>query len=303
MKKLFAKLLLLALLFVSVDQIIGWGLSTLVAKTKGGDTGKNNEIADRTTADIVLFGSSRCDHHYVPRIITDSLGGTCYNAGRDGNGILLMYPYYQMLSSRYQPKLIFYDLSDFDVAEDDHSKYLEWLRQFYGRPVVDSMVWDINHDEKYKMMCRSYRFNGKGLQIISDAVHPIQQDISGYKPLYGTLDYEPKADSKRNHVQKSIDPFKEKYLIRFIQDCKRDGTKLIFIISPTYGQRHRSEYYNAISRLCSLYGIPFLYYQNYSRFALNRKYFKDATHLNHVGAETYTKTVVSEIKKDKILGN
>lgn len=294
MKRLFIKLLVFALLFIAIDQAIGAGFSTLIAKARGGDTGKNNEIADRTTASVILFGSSRCDHHYDPRIIADSLGMTCYNAGRDGNGILLMYPYYRMLSSRYQPRLVIYDLSGFDVAEDDHTKYLEWLRQFYGRAFVDSMVWDINPDERYKMLCRSYRFNGKGLQLIGDAIHPMQQDILGYKPLYGTIPYEPTPIPAEG--QKPIDPFKEKYLIRLIQDCKRNGTRLIFTFSPSYGQTWHSPYHDALRRLFRRYHVPFLYHQNDKRFVMNRRYFKDSSHLNHVGAEAYTRMVASEIK-------
>lgn len=294
MKKLFTKLLLFAIIFITVDQLIGKGLSALVNNTKGGDTGKNNEIVDRTTAEIILFGSSRCDHHYDPRIIVDSLGRSCYNAGRDGNGILLMYPYYQMMSKRYQPKLIIYDLSDFDVAEDDHNKYLEWLRQFYGRPEATAMVWSINSNEKYKMLCQAYRFNGKGLQIISDAIHPIQQDVLGYKPLYGVLDYEPESNFFIG--QKPIDPFKEKYLIRFIQECKEKGTKLIFMVSPTYGQMIHSEYYEAIYSLCKRMEVPFFYHQNDSQFVHNRNLFKDSVHLNHIGAEEYTKSIISEIR-------
>lgn len=296
MKKLIMKLAIFALLFVVIDSAIGKGFTTLIVRAKGGDTGKNNEIANRTTAEIILFGSSRCVHHYDPRIIADSLGMTCYNAGRDGNGILMMYPYYKLLSERYQPKIIVYDLSIFDVGVDDHSKYLEWLRQFYGRPEVDSMVWNINPNERVKMMSKSYRFNGRGLQMISDAIHPVQHDILGYKPLYGEMSYEPKEDDASDNVQKPIDPFKEKYLIRLIQDCRRNGTKLIFMVSPSYGQTTRSTYYSAISNLCKRYGVPLFYHQNDTNFVNDRKYFKDSSHLNSVGAKKYTKMIIPEIK-------
>lgn len=296
MKNLLIKLSIFVIIFIVIDIAIGKGLSTLIVNTKGGDTGKNNEIVDRTTADILLFGSSRCNHHYDPRIITDSLGMSCYNAGRDGNGILLMYPYYAMLSKRYQPKLIIYDLSGFDVAVDNHTKYLEWLRQFYGRPIVNSMVCAINPDEKYKMLCQSYRFNGKCLQIISDAIHPRQQDISGYKPLRGTMSYEPKEAVYIDTAQKPIDPFKKIYLTKFITDCKMNGTKLIFMISPSYGQKLRSPYYDALSELCHQYNVPFFYHQTDSNFVNNRQFFKDSSHLNGLGAEEYTKMIVGEIK-------
>lgn len=299
MKRLFTKLFVFTLLFVAIDFAIGKSFSILVVKTKGGDTGKNNEIVERTIASVILFGSSRCDHHYDPRIIEDSLHETCYNAGRDGNGILLMYPYYKLLSSRYQPRLIIYDLSRFDVEEDDHSKYLEWLRQFYGHPAIDSMVWAINPNEKYKMLCQAYRFNGKGLQIISDAIHPIQQDILGYKPLTGSLSYEPEKGTTSISTPKQIDKFKEKYLIRLMKHCKKNGTKLIFIVSPTYGHEKRSEYYAALSKLCHDNKVPFLYYQNDKRLIHNRNYFRDPVHLNQMGAEVYTKMVVSEVKKLK----
>lgn len=297
MKKLFIKLFLFLAVFIVIDQSLGFAISKLVGRAKGGDTGRNIEIADKTKADVILFGSSRCIHHYDPRIISDSLGMSCFNAGRDGNGILMMYPYYKMLSERYTPKLIIYDLNGFDLDEDDHSKYLVWLRQFYGRPPVDSMIWDINPDERYKMMCKAYQYNGKVLQIISDAIHPLQHDILGYKPLDGTISYLPKTGKNKVVKQKPIDPFKEKYLVRLILDCKHRGTNLVFMFSPTYGHSQRSEYYNAITALCKRYGVPFFYHENDRRFIFNQKYFKDTSHLNHVGAEKYTSMTISEIKK------
>lgn len=298
MKKLLIKLSILAILFVAIDWAIGKTISSISIKAIGGDTGRHNEIANHTTADIILFGSSRCIHHYNPYIISDSLGLSCYNAGQDGNGILMLYPYYKMLSSRYHPKLIIYDLCFFDVGEDEHSKYIEWLRQFYGRPEVDSVVWDINPNERYKMMCKAYRYNGKGLQVIADAVHPMSQSYRGFKPLFGSIKYTPEdEDTSKYTIQKPIDPLKEKYLVRLIKDCQKNKTRLVFMVSPTYGRVQRFEYYNAISTLCQKYNVPFFYNENNRRFILNKKLFQDKVHLNNTGATEYTKLVVKEIKQ------
>lgn len=297
MKKLLIKLSIFALVFVAVDIVVGMSLSSLVVKTKGGDTGRNIKIVDKTTADIVLFGSSRCVHHYDPRIVADSLGMSCYNAGRDGNGILLMYSYYSMMSKRYQPKLIIYDLSEFDVVVDDNAKYLEWLRQFYDRPGVDSVVCAINPDERYKMLCRTYRYNGKGLQILSDAIRPMQQDIMGYKPLYGTMAYEPRKVVSPTSAQKSLDPLKKKYLVKFIEGCKKNGTKLVFVVSPSYCDKLLLPYCSSITELCRQYGVPFFYHEADSAFFGNKEYFIDSSHLNNVGAEEFTRMIVGEIKK------
>lgn len=296
MKKLFLKLFLFALLFVVLDQAIGKGLAVLASKPKGGDTGRNIEVADRTTADIILFGSSRCVHHYDPRLLTDSFGLSCYNAGRDGNGILMLYPYYRMLSSRYRPKLIVYDLSIFDVGEDDHTKYLEWLRQFYGRPAVDSVVWDINPAERYKMLSKAYQYNGKALQIVSDAIHPLQDDILGFRPLYGNMAGRTVPPPVPPASPKEIDPLKAKYLNRLIQNCRQSGTQLVFFVSPTYGCTHRSEYYAAISRMCRKNHVPLFYHENDRRYVFNPLLFKDGSHLNNTGAEAYTRQVIREIR-------
>lgn len=285
------------LFFCLIDQGIGKCFDILVANAKNGDTGRNNYIVNKTQAEIILFGSSRCDHHYDPRIIQKSLNMTCYNAGRDGNGILMMYPYYKMMSMRYQPKLIIYDLSDFDVEEDDHTKYLEWLRQFYGRHEVNKVIYEINSNERFKMICHSYRYNGKGLQIIADNIHPMQYDILGYKPLFGVIAYNHKSSNVNHHMQKNIDPLKKSYLIRLILDCKNNGTRLVFMVSPSFEHAYRSEYYNAIQGLCRQYHVPFLYYEDDKTFIYNRSYFKDHAHMNNVGAELYTKKVMSEIKK------
>lgn len=301
MRKLFFRLFVFAILFIVIDQAIGFGLSTLVLRAKGGDTGRNNVIANSVKADIVLFGSSRCDHHYDPRIFTDSTGMSCYNAGHDGNGILMLYPYYKMMASRYTPKLIIYDLSSFDVAKDDYSKYLQWLRQFYGRPVVDSMVWDINPREKYKMVSQAYRYNGKALQIVADAIHPMQKDILGFKPLSGVIKHSYEKDTASAPTQIHIDPFKQKYLLRLITDCKHSGTKIVFVVSPTYGQQNRSAYFRAISDMCRRNNVPLLYYQTDRRFIHNPQYFSDKVHLNATGADAYTKTVVSEMREMGLL--
>lgn len=49
-------------------------------------------------------------NHYVPRVISDSLGMTCFNAGEDGNCIILAYGYLQMIMKRHVPKLVIYEI-------------------------------------------------------------------------------------------------------------------------------------------------------------------------------------------------
>lgn len=295
MKKFFFRIILFAFLFVCIDHALGKCLSFVSSKAIDGESVRHIEIAYRTTAPIIMMGSSRCEHHYDPRIISKAFGVECYNAGQGGHGIVMMYPFYKMLSSRYNPKLIIYDISLFDVMKEDHSKDLEWLRLFYGNPNVDSVACDISSNERYKMICQSYHYNGKVLTILMDALRHIQPSIYGFRPIDGKIDPNIVYNDPLS-PQQAIDPFKKKYFVKLIKDCQSRGTKIVFSISPYYQRTRRSDYYNSVVKLSKQYNIPLLYHLTDTNFIFNPNFFMDRAHLNRQGAEEYTKVITNEIK-------
>lgn len=299
MKKFLVKVFIFAVLFIIIDRAIGYGFSRIMANAIDGETLRHTEIADKTTANVITMGSSRCEHHYDPRIISNVLHTTCYNAGQGGHGILMMYAYYKMLSSRYQPKLIIFDVSLYDVNHEDYSRDLEFLRQYYDRPTVDSIAIDIDPNERYKMLCQAYHYNGKALTIIVDAIQHKQPNINGYRPIVGYIKDTDVKRTNSNNKSFKIDSFKKKYIIRLVRDCQRQGTKLVFCVSPTYLPNYLSEYYSEIISLCQQYNVPLLYHGNDSSFTFHSKYFSDRVHMNENGASKYTKKIAYEIKSKK----
>lgn len=90
------------------------------------------------------MGSSRASHHYVPEIISEKLGMSCFNAGQDGNGIILQYGRWKMLSERYTPKLIIYDINPgFDMVVNDNMTYVDRLKPFCYEVAVKNYVSSI----------------------------------------------------------------------------------------------------------------------------------------------------------------
>ena len=129
MKKFISKVLLFLAGLVVLDFLVGMGGKYLVSHAKGGDTGLSNYICRQMKDECIIFGSSRGMHHYDPNIISDSLGMSCWNCSLDGNGIILMYGRYKMLSARYTPKVLIYDVcTAFDLISDDNNTYLGRLR-------------------------------------------------------------------------------------------------------------------------------------------------------------------------------
>lgn len=294
MKRFVYKVVIFILGLVVLDWLIGLGGRYLVNHAKGGDTGLNTYICRKMTEECLIFGSSRGMHHYDPNIITDSLDMTCWNCSLDGNGIILMYGRYRLLSERYTPKMIIYDVcTSFDLMPDDNSKYLGGLRYFYGEPAVDTIFWDVDPKERYKMLSSCYRYNSQWLQLISDNIHPLQTDDKGYRPMDKELLYEPKV-SKSAPEDIQYDSLKLAYLEKLVVACQQRGTKLIFAVSPSYGQTDDA-IYNPLKDICTAYNVPLLNHYCDSNFVFDKSLFYDSWHMNRKGATIYTKKLVEEL--------
>ena len=246
--------------------------------------------------ECIIFGSSRGMHHYDPNIISDSLGMSCWNCSMDGNGIVLMYGRYKMLSSRYTPKVLVYDVfSGYDLIAGDNNTYLGRLRYYYDEPSVDSIFWSVDEKERFKMMSYCYRYNSQWLQLISDNIHPLQSDDKGYKPVDSKMAYVPnKNEDKKEFYQ--YDSLKLYYLKKLARDCKANGTKLVFAISPRY-DTHKDDIYRPLKMICKEYQIPLINHYCDDDFVNNMDYFYDSVHMNRTGATKYTQKFVGELEK------
>ena len=70
-------------IFLALCGLLDFGLGKifgyLTVHATGGYTKRDNFISDEVDANILIFGSSRAAHHYVPSILSDSLDMSCYN--------------------------------------------------------------------------------------------------------------------------------------------------------------------------------------------------------------------------------
>lgn len=294
-KYFLRKLLLFAFIFACLDLLSGFIFRYLAKNAKGGDTARNEYIANKMDAPILIFGSSRAVHHYVPQYFRNHFGLDCYNCGQDGMGIILFYARYKMITERYIPKIIIYDvLSGFDLEKGDNYSYLGWLKPYYEKQGVDSIFWNIAPNERYKMYSQMYRYNGKILQMLADNILIMREETDGYRPAYGTMDYEPSRLSDSVSVQ--LDSVKLYYWEKFIQECNEKGTKLIFTLSPFYGGSNAVDTtYSAIYDLSKKYNIPVINYFNDTDIVNQKDYFMDSFHMNYQGAEVFSKKISEEL--------
>lgn len=301
MQKFIIKTILFFVIIAIIDIVSGKSFAFLVEHAKGGDNWRNNYMCNKTSEDILVFGSSRAIHHYNPIILSDSLNLSCYNCGQNGNGIILNEARYQLMLQRYKPKVIIYDvLAKFDllVGEDNH-KYLGWLRAYYDRNGIPEVFESVDGTEKYKMASQMYRYNTKFLQIITECIHPLESDgINGFRPEDKEMDTMKVNKTPITHQTPVYDSLKISYIKKMIEESI--GTKIIFVVSPLWNGADTIPY-QPIRDICKEKNIPFYDFSNNPKYVHHNEFFYDGSHMNARGADEFTKDLIIEHKKHNVL--
>ena len=303
MKKFIILIFALFAILAGIDIATGLVFDKLTLSAKRGYTGRNEFIADKLHDPVLVFGSSRSVHHYDPQVLADSLGVPCYNCGQDGMGIITFYGRFKLLTARYTPRLIIYDVTtDFDLRRNDNVTYLTWLKPYYNRPGIDSIFWHVEPTERVKMLSNMFRYNGKALQIITDNKPGDDNDdaLKGFVPLDGIMTYDKEEDATKTQVD--FDPVKLYYISRLVKDCSAKGIRLVFAISPLYNSIKQPDAYLAdFLTLARKQNVPVINHYYDARFATNKNLFQDTYHMNRSGAEIYTSILAHEIKQLHLL--
>lgn len=296
MKRFICYMALFLGLILLIDRLSGICFDYLNSHAIGGDTANQYYVCKQTDEDILIFGSSRANHHYIPSIIEDSLDVSCYNCGIDGNGILLHYGRYRLITDRYTPKIIIYDLvTAFDISQNDNLKYLDQLKQYHDEAGIIDLFDDVSPMERYKLYSKLYQYNTKFIQMLSDNIRPQQLVIKGYKPIYKTMDYEPKAQEPGKKVL-TVDSLKLKYLEKLIMDTQTKGIRLIFMISPNYKAKSSVEF-DAAKEIIARYGLPLYDFYSDEEISFDKSLFGDSFHMNDKGAQTFTRKIIPILRE------
>lgn len=303
-KKIICGVLCFFVLLIAVDQIVGAWSEKMYYKSKYGIFHRQIYCLTESIDELMILGSSRAAHHYVPKIFEDSLGMSCYNAGSDG---MCIYYHYGILAARiqrgYPPKMLVLDVIDTDVEVSEGSTFsldaaLDRYLPHYGEfAEIDSMFTFNGWTEKVKLMSKTYKYNSKLVQTIKCNYIPWPED-RGYEALNGIMevtDRDKVSDVFSSNVeQPNIEKRKLVYLQKFIDDCKANNIKLVMSYSPYY-KRITPQSIRMIEQFAKENDVSFLNYGEDARFQKS-EYFQDEGHLNDTGAKIYSKEIVSMLK-------
>lgn len=295
MKKYLLKIGLFFAIVLLVDLSFGFTCKYLVAHAKGGTIKQVDVTVNEQKADIVILGSSRAHHHYVPAVLKDTLGLTAYNGGVDGNGVVLAKGLYTIMLNRYRPKVLVYDITNgFDFQgnsyDGSYSTYLGFLRPYFFDEGVDDVVTRVDKNERYKNLSAMFRYNSKIVDLLKDQLYG-QVVSDGFEPSLGELKGERQIFIEE---KKPIDSVKMCMLQELIAQSKSANVQIVFVASPKYAVAN-SDTYDAFKEMCEKENVEFWDYYCDSRFQ-RPDYFMDGVHLNEKGAHAFTSEVASKLR-------
>lgn len=296
MKRFLIKIVIFFLAILVIDFSFGQICNYIVSKYQRDDEGRIDFVCNENKSDIIIFGSSRAHHHYIPSIFEDSLQKSCYNAGVDGNGIILAEGLYDIMIKRYQPQLIIYDVEpafDIKIYKDDNNRtrYLNPLKRYYNDSSIKKIFLDISPNEFIKSHSGLYRYNSSWLKNILGSQS--YKENKGYSPMHGAMKDESKMMPNNIEVIET-DTVKLKYLQHFIQAISKKGIPLLLIASPKYGAKS-NHIFDIVKSYCKECKVPFI--DMYKDHHYQKELFSEPMHLNDEGAKKYSQELTSKIKE------
>lgn len=301
-QKFLKKLAIFLVLLVALDFLVGNTLRNFYFKQDSGLEASTIYAIDKASEDLIILGSSRAQHHYVPGILSAELKESVYNAGREGNFILYHNAVLQCMLTRHKPKAVILDIlnREFMVNPDSYDR-LATLMPFYRSHKVLRPIINLRGPfEPVKNLSFIYPYNSK-IQAIAvgnlDFNKKRKMDFNGYVPLPATMPRSPKAVKVDNAYP--IDTVKIAAYRAILETCKNNNIRLFVVCSPYYDHLDKEDRSISMAReMAGEYGVPFWNLSAQADFMDKPEWFDDETHFNDTGARLFSKFIADKIKMD-----
>lgn len=269
----------------------------------GERTAKAEYVINKVDADIVIIGSSRAQAHYDTRVFRDSIPDlTVFNCGGDNQKFWYCDIVTNCILDRYSPTMVIWDFQLNDL--EPFNENLSLLYPYYKEnDYVKERLLEREPLLKYQLWLNTYRYNGSGSRILTASRLPKdfgkdRLGYSGHKPLK-TISM---VFDDLHYTYITPDSGKVEQLERTIRKAQDKGVKLVFTISPVVNKiTGENSTIETLRSICSKYEIPLIDDSQLDGFVGNPDSGYDSNHLNSEAAALFTRTLISQIKHEKII--
>jgi hypothetical protein len=284
------------LILMIADLIVGTAIKKMYFTTSAKGIAKIRYTLDSISQSIIIYGSSRAVHHYIPDTISKYTGMSCYNSGVDGQGLAFSYIQITQMLKRHIPQVIILDISPNIILDTLSDEKLSILRPYIDRDtLIKNILINGSFYEKIKYFSSVYPYNGNILSLLVGLVYHNNDTLKGYVPIFGILD--PKSINQDNVSDIKISKSQIYYLQQILKSCKTEKIKIFLVSSPIYRKNiYDNIVISEIKKIAEINYIGFLDYTSDSSFLNDRMLFKDNLHLNQNGAALFSKKIAKRLQ-------
>ncbi|MBU2938622.1 hypothetical protein KO494_03620 [Lacinutrix sp. C3R15] len=260
----------------------------------------NHYLAIKDTTKLIVFGSSRANHH----IDVKKLNPSSYNMGVDGKFIAYSATLIKLLPKDVKQTVILH--VDPNVA----------YREYYNREETKTLMVkyhtnavikeELDRAELTNPLQNFYwciDYNGLVLGILKNAVFP-KYDLEhyyGYDPMevHSTQKEIFKKILERNDsivckTNLKLNPLFNTYLKEIESFCSNNNKKLITITTPLYIDKCPEDN-NALRKILEDLNIEYHDYSNFFENKNSTDYWVDIAHMSNVGAEIFSEAIRKDL--------
>lgn len=292
---------------VVLDQVLGAGLNLLFPRVRTGQSvGSVNQFLSKKNVDLIIFGSSRAQHHFDPRVLGAELGLEAFNAGVDGQGVAYARAVEALLLQRGNTVRLFVLNVDIpDMVREDVSRAIT-LAPFWGENGdVDEILTRSTSSPSLKFLSSSFRFNSRALPLVMNLVLAREANLmDGFSPIDRVMQNSEEISIEGDWFRKGaeeMDPFKVSLYRDFLHSAREAGVLVVVAVGPRFwpGEFQQDPRADSIAHLAAVAleeGASFFAVDGYANpvFSDPTK-FADPAHLNSEGARLYSELLAGEI--------
>lgn len=291
---MFAKTILFISLLILSDFGLGSILKASFNSSKDLGIARLNYTFKATSENILILGSSRAMHHFVPGIVSAKTKKTVYNCGFEGQGLKFCYLQLREITARYLPDHVILEISPNILTDSLSDDKLNILMPFAEKDTaVANAITGKKLMQKVKLFSRIYPYNSLLFDLVYSKYKSVKDSFNGFVPLHAEMSGTQRSSAEEKTSYASVRSTQLESLDRIINLWIKNSIRLDLVISPVfelkatdkiiitemknYLLKYRSIRLSDYSTFTTTYGNPLL--------------FKDNLHLNKRGASLFSEEI------------
>jgi hypothetical protein len=300
MKPRLLKISLFLAIVILADQISGSVLRRLYNHSNDFAILKLRYSIDSTREDILIFGSSRAEYHFVPSFMSKATHLSVYNCGFAGGNLLFSRIQLNESLKRYKPKYVVIEASPSSFFIPNPDEALKLLMPFYDR---DTLIYNTltrkDPLNEIKFVSSIFPYNSKIAAMVRGVFRDNIDSMNGFKATYGAIDTSGITDQVNlAFATASLDAGKLSYLRDLIEPCVRGNIQVLVVCAPVYqANANHDKMVEQIRTFCGGYqNVHFFDYTRSEKTYHQIAIFRDNSHLNYEGARLFSEIFAKDIK-------